>query len=470
MEEFTLVSFRYGLDTRREVLSSQPGALITCENAHITSGGEIEKRKAFVRLGAIVQSGGDSFGLEVTDSGLTVFGTIASGSIILNPGISNLAYQPVTHPAVTENGGGYTIGKHDIDVVKSSCSFDGKSLIAVTFKDGKTYLFHDGTLVAQSRNGLVIEGRTSIANLSTELTAEVNALPFWQAAANQDQFGTASDGTTIIKSPPNIFFTPVNTDTSSGGDLGIILLDSSAIAVTETKAIAGFTVAGGAGTFELTAPANNDGTGTAALTGGAIATGSSTSVTASTIVQAINDLTSVHGYTALVGAAGSTDSVFVYAPITWGAAANWDVTLRPNMSLTVVTTGAATAGAAGTAPTALSAVTVPSPMIVNRKIIPNDSFSVTVSGTAFLAVSGGNGVYSYAWSEANVGGNSGHGIKITNINTTSPTFSKDLFVPATYNGITSVTGAFKCVIADTAIAAPLTVYLNVTLNLGYTFP
>src|SRR5512140_2374015 len=43
-------SFRYGLDTRRDVLVSQLGVLATCTNAFVNNGGELEKRQAFVDI------------------------------------------------------------------------------------------------------------------------------------------------------------------------------------------------------------------------------------------------------------------------------------------------------------------------------------------------------------------------------------------------------------------------------------
>ncbi len=75
----TVSSFRFGLDTRREELVSQPGTLLKCENAHITNGGEIAKRGEFVLDGNIQPNDNDgnqgTFGLETTDAGPTVFGS-----------------------------------------------------------------------------------------------------------------------------------------------------------------------------------------------------------------------------------------------------------------------------------------------------------------------------------------------------------------------------------------------------------
>ena len=45
--------FRNGLDARRMNVTSTPGSLVTLTNAHITRGGEIEKRNAFVELATL---------------------------------------------------------------------------------------------------------------------------------------------------------------------------------------------------------------------------------------------------------------------------------------------------------------------------------------------------------------------------------------------------------------------------------
>lgn len=79
MKAFRIQNFKYGLDTRREQLTSQPGTLLTGENLEITPGGEAAKRKAFSLNGdtGILDSNSDTgtFGLEVTGAGLIVFGS-----------------------------------------------------------------------------------------------------------------------------------------------------------------------------------------------------------------------------------------------------------------------------------------------------------------------------------------------------------------------------------------------------------
>lgn len=62
-------NFKGGLDTRRHSLSSNPGTLSTLINAHITRGGEIEKRKALYTYA----QGAGIYGIEATEDGIVAF-------------------------------------------------------------------------------------------------------------------------------------------------------------------------------------------------------------------------------------------------------------------------------------------------------------------------------------------------------------------------------------------------------------
>lgn len=113
MSEFLVKSFKYGLDTRREQLTSQPGTLVQCQDCHINPGGEIEKRKQFGldQTLAILDSNADAgtFGLEATSVGLVVF-----GSAIVNPaGYVTTAALSLVHV----NGGVGINGKVNITAI-----------------------------------------------------------------------------------------------------------------------------------------------------------------------------------------------------------------------------------------------------------------------------------------------------------------------------------------------------------------
>lgn len=77
MSYLIVENFKFGLDSRKFMLNSPAGTLTTLTNGHITPGGEIEKRKMFSRS----YLPANCYGLEVTEDGLTVFGSVAEGSL-----------------------------------------------------------------------------------------------------------------------------------------------------------------------------------------------------------------------------------------------------------------------------------------------------------------------------------------------------------------------------------------------------
>lgn len=66
-------NFSGGLDSRRHVLNSKSGTLSKLVNAHVTRGGEIEKRKAFVEGSVLDLDDEVTFGMEATNEGVYVF-------------------------------------------------------------------------------------------------------------------------------------------------------------------------------------------------------------------------------------------------------------------------------------------------------------------------------------------------------------------------------------------------------------
>lgn len=70
---YTIVdNFSAGLDSRRHILNSKPGTLAKISNAHITRGGEIEKRKKF-ELFDIFENTDQVYGLEASSDGIYCF-------------------------------------------------------------------------------------------------------------------------------------------------------------------------------------------------------------------------------------------------------------------------------------------------------------------------------------------------------------------------------------------------------------
>jgi hypothetical protein len=459
MASFTISSFKFGLDTRKELLTSQPGTLATCENAHINPGGEVEKRKAFVEFAntAILDGAGNTgvFGLESTDAGLIVF-----GSALLNgqsdptgqsrPNLASaipagVTYQRLDHPDLFfDLGQAYSATYHRMVQIVFSENFNGKAFVAAKFTDGNTFLYYDGSFIRHSASGLNLH----FAARTEDLTIAIRDIG-WNATPDVDEFGNQEDGSVIIDSPQNDYFTPIAEYTTAAGRIGIKNISQDVNGTAGTRAVAGFKITVDSGTYLVFAPLSASGAApTVNLTEGAVVSSGVIATTVAAIARSINDFTSVHGYTALATA----DSVFVYAPVSFG-----------NMTFNLsVTTTTATLAAAGAAPTALAGVIIPSPLDVTLALTRNRI--TTVKGDVQMEASGGTAPYTFLWAEASTG--SGYGIAITqasggtSANNVTAAFSKAL------SPNTTVKGNFKCTITDN-VAATVIVFLTVSLTASY---
>ena len=116
-----LNSFKFGLDSRREELSSLPGTLFQLINAFINEGGEIEQRKSFVKDAHTYPS--NTFGLQDTDTGLKTFGSAATP-------IPNVLPTGVTYQQLGLILGHKTFRKPQRHVLRQYVSWIGKTLAA----------------------------------------------------------------------------------------------------------------------------------------------------------------------------------------------------------------------------------------------------------------------------------------------------------------------------------------------------
>ena len=130
-KQLNINDFRYGLDSRRSELTSRSGVLIKCENAHITQGGEVQKRMAFVET----QLPMGAFAGLPTSNGIMCFGS-QSLSDLLEP---QVPVGLVNGVFVLGNGTGYVTASAPVPgdkvVVGSTILFAGTGLIL----DGNTY-------------------------------------------------------------------------------------------------------------------------------------------------------------------------------------------------------------------------------------------------------------------------------------------------------------------------------------------
>lgn len=125
--------FRAGLDRRKMAAASVQGSLQVCTNAHITNGGEIEKRLAFVSMFTAAQT----FGLEGAAGVLYVFGSVASPAV--NP--ANATYQQLDNSGEAMNR------------LVASELFDGKVFAVAGYANGDVKHFYDAAAVTDFDSG-----------------------------------------------------------------------------------------------------------------------------------------------------------------------------------------------------------------------------------------------------------------------------------------------------------------------------
>lgn len=392
-----LNGFRYGLDGRREALTSLPGTLVQLTNAHINPGAEIEQRMSFAR-----QTNGfpsNTFGLQDTDSGLVTFGSDASPNAALPTGVS---YQQLKHPT------GFSSGPTAITMlaVKCSTNFLGKAFVVAVFSDNRQFAYYNGNLVAPTRNGLVLVnsgGIEAVTDLANDLAAQINGvIDGWVAYPNQTVFagvGVARNGSCIVTSPIGVHFTPVpSAVTTNSGIISAKLIDQNLAGKQGVSAVAAFTLnAGTFGNVTVSAPANaTDAAHTAQLTGGAIPFNTSLAQTAADVVTAINLFSGATGYVAHQNSLGST-SITVYGPVAFGNFGGFT-----SNNLHVHTDGDITTTSSA-AVNQYSFVIVPNP----AKNIVTTAFSIqpmTVAQGVQISTRGANGSASYVWEECNIDG------------------------------------------------------------------
>lgn len=199
-----IASFKYGLDSRRSELTSIPGTLVELRNGHVNQGGEVEKRKAFVRTLFPLPGGGagvHQFGLESTLSSLVVFGSRA------DPGgwPTNVTYQRLMYPLTNA---------YEMTAILSSTVYDGKVVAVAQYADGKVFLFYNGTAVLDMYTGQII---TSFSDdpviIAAFLALLVNATGLYTATIKAFPNNNTID---VFSLPGNHFSVTIQKTTAAG--------------------------------------------------------------------------------------------------------------------------------------------------------------------------------------------------------------------------------------------------------------
>lgn len=128
MAHQTIADFRGGMDTRKSIVSGDPGTLYLGRNVHVTPGGQVESRLGLIGWADLPTTKG----LAPSASTLYTFGHGASPAMP-----PRMAYQQLTHPSA-----------HAMVRVVASCMFAGLPYVLAEYANGDVLHFYNGASVA----------------------------------------------------------------------------------------------------------------------------------------------------------------------------------------------------------------------------------------------------------------------------------------------------------------------------------
>ena len=299
MAYFAIEDFKSGLDVRRSPYTSVAGTLQKLVNAHITRGGDIERRKAFVDQGALAST----FGLASDIGGKVVFGSDLTPGGVLPTGVR---YQRLVAPTGA-----------NMTRIAAAKQYGGKLYVVADYDDGTQWHFYDGELVNDWGGGVVTANMTTVDDIATHLAGLIDDDPDFTA--------TATGATIEVVGLDGVDYDVGTTveNVSGGTDdqaLSVAFIDEAIAEVPATQAIGEFAILSGS-----VDPANtidavdvDTGSGTTNLLSSPVAFVTSPEYTAAAVAAAINTGTGTHGY----DAEAKYGKVFVYAPGVDGDDAN----------------------------------------------------------------------------------------------------------------------------------------------------
>ncbi len=317
MGYITIENFRFGLDTRRLDLNSRPGVLVDLINAHVDQGGQVEKRKAFVKT-AIASSIDPTVvtkGFQEGPDGIYVF------SNRVDPGgwPTGIKMQSLFFPDLHATNTTYILRiTSEIDSILYSTVFAGRMFVIAKFVNGTVLAFYDGVPITDLFYGIKLDAGQLNTGFLADLAVAINATGIYTAS----QPGGAPT-TLDVYGPPGTLYVPTITKVSAAGTLTATLVDTGIPGVVGTAAVGSFqivtgTEAAGHQITQVTVGVTN------LFAGGTVVLyNDSPERTASDVVVAINANSAVSGY--LATANGRTVSIFAVAT---GVTANGlDVTI-----------------------------------------------------------------------------------------------------------------------------------------------
>jgi hypothetical protein len=365
MAYVVIEDFKGGLDSRRRPITLPPGTLVKLENAHITRGAEIEKRKALADYATLPPG---TFGLAGASGKVWCFGSADLAATVP----AGMSYQRLQSP-----DGGAMTRIHDVE------TYDGKLYVIAGYDDGSVWHFFDGQIVHAWKNGVV---RLAFANndgIATHLAAIINR------DASDKYTAVAATNVVTITGKPGTPFTIAATASNGGANT-----TQAAAVATTTPAIAGeaevlssssFTITGGTdgvsakASFTITGGTAGGGNQIGAITVNGVAVisaavlwATSNEATAAAVAAAINAYNSTPEYTAT--SSGAT--VTVSSATNLGVASNgFPFVVTPGGTVTV---GSVSATLSGGEYSRITSITVDGVEVLGAPI----SWQISHSGTA----------------------------------------------------------------------------------------
>ena len=281
--------FRRGQDTRKSAWAAPPGSLRSCRNAHITRGGEVEKRKAFALMATLPEG---VFGLHVLRDEVFVFGSATAPAGLP----ATVQYQRLQSPTSAA-----------MSAVLSTQNFDGRIYAVAEYDDGSVHHFFDGNRVTDwDAIASTVSDNEGVAAL---LASRVNASSEWSA--------TSSGSTVTITGPAHgVEFSANGAVTGGHQSLDVTKTQFAVSDEIEIRATGRFTITGGAGSSDEIIDVRVDGV---SILDSAVSWSQSNSHTASLVADSINNKSSTPNYNATTKPGGV---VVVEAAAGVGASAN----------------------------------------------------------------------------------------------------------------------------------------------------
>jgi len=218
MAYIVVENFSAGLDTRKHPLTARPGTLQTLKNAHISRGGEIEKRKKFASFASLPAG---TFGMEAADNTIYVFGSVATPTMP-----AGVTYQRLVSPT----------GSAMTEVVFSTL-YGGLPFVIAKFADGKSYPYYNGSVITDFFGGVTNTSMGSLTNAAAHMASIINL-------AGTGYTAVAVGAVVTVTGPNGVAFTPTAT-IDAPMTVAIAKTQTAVAGTAEKLAAASFSVTGG---------------------------------------------------------------------------------------------------------------------------------------------------------------------------------------------------------------------------------